>query len=1041
MSTGTIEAILPLTPAQEGILFHSLLAPDVPLYFQQYVCTLVGDVDPDDLRRAWSVVIDRHAALRSLIAWRGREQPVQVVRASVDAEWLVEDVDGLDEAVVDARIEAFLDEDRRRGFDLERAPLMRFALFVGDRRHRFVWSHHHVVIDGWSMGIVLREVFEALTAITDGEEPDLPDPAPYRDYVRWLRSRDRSDDEPYWRRVLAGVTTPTSPAVERRTGGHDRWTERHDTRTVSLSIEATGRLTAFARRHGLTLGTVLAGAWALVLARHAGEDDVVFGTTVSGRPPEVAGATEMVGLFINTLPVRVDVRPDADLVEWLRAVQADRSEATAHEATPLPDVQAWSDVPAGESLFRTLLVVENVPHPPAGSGPVEVRDVHYLQRSNYPLAILAMPGDALEFTFLHDVDRYEPWAVDALARHLVHALEMIGRDAGHQVGDVDGLPPADVDVLAVGWQRGDGTIGNGATIHGLIDDVAARLPDAPAVVDANGVTTYRDLTERAEALARALAEFGAGPDARVLVAVPRSAGAVVAVLGALRSGAAYVPVDADAPPRRLAELAEGSGSLAVVAGEGVPTDGLGLPTLVVDGAGRLVTEAATGGPEPTPAGPDDLAYVMHTSGSTGTPKGVAVTHRSLVHSTRARLDAYGGPVSRFLLVSPLFFDSSLAGLFSTLTDGGTLVLPAPGMEQDVHHLARLIADNDVTHVLALPTLWELVLEHAEPESLASLEVVMVAGEACPPRVVHRTRERLPTVTLANEYGPSEATVWSTVHLMRPGDELPDPEGRVPIGCPIAGARVHVLDRHDRPSPIGVPGEITVGGPGLARGYVGDDRLTAERFPTLDPWGRGPERLYRTGDLGRWLPDGTLDVLGRLDDQVKLRGMRIEPGEIEAALVAHEGVRAAGVVVVGEGAGARLVAHVEGSVDADTVRRHAAERLPPAMVPTVVVHDHLPRGGTGKVDKTALSEVEVPSSVGDDDREPVGPVEATLARIWAEVLEVERVGVDDDFFDLGGDSILSIRILARAHEAGLEITPRQFFDHPTVAELAAVIDAD
>lgn len=1042
MSTGNIEAVLPLTPAQEGILFHTLLAPESPLYFQQYTCVLDGPLDPDDLRAAWDLVVGRHAALRSLIAWEGRDRPLQVVRARVRPEWLVEDLRGMDESEGEAIVEAFLDRDRSRGFDLEVAPLMRFALFVGDDRHRFVWSHHHIVVDGWSMGIVLDEVFEALAAIVAGETPELPPPPDHREYLRWLQARDRSRDEAHWRETLGGFSVPSAIGIENRVTSESPWAERHAELSVRLPPDTTKRLAGFARSNGLTLGTVLTGAWALVLSRYGTSDDVVFGTTVSGRPPEVDGALGMVGLFINTLPVRVLVEPGAALVDWLSDIQRRQVAMGPFESTPLVDVQAWSDVPAGEPLFRSLLVLENVPHPSEGHGHLRVSRVRYLQRSNYPLVLLVVPGDSLEVMVLHDADRFDPDAISRLADHFMTVLTSIADHAPTRVAEVGFFPE---DAAIAGWNATDRKFPDDVSITDLIEAAIEDRPERPALLGPEGSLSYRELADRTDAVVDALRAAGVGDGDRVVVAMDRSPGAIVAAVGILRAGAVYVPLDPASPPSRLASLVAGVSAAAMVVDDpaSVPS---GVAGLVVGSMGDMpdrprepVTAGGRGLARP---GPDDVAYVMHTSGSTGTPKGVAVTHRSLVNSTTARLAAYGEPVGRFLLVSPLHFDSSLAGLFSTLTQGGALVLPERDGEKDLRHLGDLVHDHAVTHLLALPSLHDLLVEHVDAERLRSLRLVMVAGEACSPGVVERHRARLPDVPIANEYGPTEATVWATVHVVAPDAEVGVVDGRVPIGRPIANTAIHVLDRHGRPTPVGVAGEINVAGTGLAQGYLGDPNSTAERFVVADPWGAGPVRLYRTGDIGRWTATGLVDLLGRADDQVKVRGRRIEPGEIESVLGEHPGVRSAAVVVVGEGPGARLVAHVEPEVAVDEIRAFAEERLPPSLVPSVVVaHRDLPRGSTGKIDRSVLADLEVAIPTGRSSRPPSGPVETVLAAIWADVLALDEVGATDDFFDLGGDSLLSIRIMARAHQAGITISPQLFFEHPTVAGLAAAIDGD
>lgn len=1031
MTTRNIEAIYPLTPTQEGMLFHTLYGSDAPLYVQQFTCRLDGPLDVDRFRQAWDRVIERHAVMRSLIAWEGREQPLQIVRRTVAPEWRVEDWRAEEE--LDERLDEFLVEDRHRGFSLDVAPLMRFALFATDAdRHRFVWTHHHIALDGWSMGIVLDEVFLVYEALVGGVEPDLAEPPAYRDYVRWLRALPEGTGEDYWRRRLDGVQGTTGLRIESMPPASP-WASDQEVATVRLDEDASRRLGELGRRHELTLNTLVQGAWALVLSRYDGSDDVVFGATHAGRPPELPGALDMVGLFIATLPVRVRLDRSISLGDWLAGLQAEQAETSDHQSTPLSEIQKWAGVTPGTPLFETLLVFENVPHPATGAGTIVTSDVRYLQRSNYPLAILVMPGTQLELHLLFDAERFDRRIIDRLGAQILHTLDSMESCWNDPVDQVPLFPPAEEAQIFAAWNDTAAPF-PATTVDELILEAAAAAPSRPAVAGDQASVTYHELAERSEVLVRALSAHGVGPGSRVGICCERSPAMIVALLGVLRAGAAYVPLDPDLPPARLQLLADEVKPDVVMVGAGLDL------TL----SGQMIRLAADGSPtedEPTVGAPerrhtaDDLAYVLHTSGSTGTPKGVAVRHRNLVASTHARRLAYGDDPPVFLLLSPFIFDSSVAGIFSSLTGGGTLVLPGPRMEQDVLHLAELIERHRVTQTLCLPSVYGLLLELADPDSLRSLELVMVAGEACPPSLVQRHHEVLPGTTLVNEYGPTECTVWCTVAWLDPSTARGH---RVPIGRPIANTVAYVLDDRGRPCPVGVPGELYVGGAGLAAGYLDRPDLTEERFVTVTPRPGEPVAVYRTGDLARWLPDGTLDLLGRLDQQVKIRGQRIEIEEVEAILRTHPSVDEAVVRVVDNHGTPTLVALVEADSVPEDLREFAAERLPHAMVPSDVQHlPRLPRGRTGKVDRTALPEPELRSpTTRVASRPPQGAAEEQLAAIWRDVLGVEHVGAADDFFELGGDSILSIRVIARARSAGLMITPRQFFDEPTVAALAA-----
>lgn len=894
---GNVAAIHPLTPMQEGILYHVIGAPGSSTYVDQVSVTLTGPLDVDALRDAWQLTIDRHEALRTLVTWERRERPLQVVRQRVDVPWTAHDWRDVDPGEVDVRLEALRADDRDRGFDLERAPLSRFTLVrTDDDRATLIWTFHHLLLDGWSMRLVLDEVLAAHDVFAAGGEPSREVAPGFGRFVAWLRDRDRSGDEAFWRPRLEAIPAPT-PLPPGSGTGHARDAERHLTVRRTCPDALAAALTGLCRDERVTASTVLRAAWATLLARHAETRDVVFGATTAGRPPDLDRAEETAGLFINTLPVVTRI-PDRSVSAWLQALQRDQLDASGYEATPLPDLKRWSGV-RGEPLFRSIVVVEN--HPASRSTPrLAVRALDFEEASNFPLALLVVPGDTLELHLVADRDRYDADDAGLLLDQLEAVLAAITRDPA---APASAISLGDPDATADPVEAVDGTE---TPLPVRIAAHAIDRPDAPAIRADGPTISYRELDHRATRLAVLLRRHGVGPDVPVLLALPRSADAVVGIVAILKAGGAYVPVDPTQPPDRIRFVLDDTGATVVV-GQADLRDHVARPDLIVvdpshvgpstghaagaDASDGRAAGAEEAGPLPVPD-PDHLAYVIYTSGSTGRPKGVAVTHRNLAHSTLARRIHYRAPVERYALLSPIVFDSSVAGLFWTLVDGGTLVLPAPRVEQDVPALSRLLIEERVTHLLGLPTLWGLILEHAPSDALRGLHTVIVAGEACPESLVRRHHDRLPAGSLHNEYGPTEATVWCLAHEIRPSDA----GRRVPIGRPIPGMRARVVDPGGRPLPAGVAGELVVAGPGVARGYLGDEALTADRFDTLELSDGSRARTYRTGDRVRRRADGLLDFLGRIDDQVKVRGHRIELGEIEAALRDAPGVTDAAVVL-------------------------------------------------------------------------------------------------------------------------------------------------
>ncbi|HYN84432.1 MAG TPA: amino acid adenylation domain-containing protein [Pyrinomonadaceae bacterium] len=1038
-----IEDIYPLSPLQEGILFHSLYTPRTGVYFVQTVFTLRGRLDLDALKNAWRRVIERHPVLRTFFIWERRERPLQVVRRRVALPWEEHDWRATPAGERAARLEEFLEADQRRGFELSSAPLTRLSYFLlDDDSHQIVWSFHHLLLDGWSIPLLLNEVLAVYEAERRGRAAELEPVRPYRDYIGWLRRQPLGEAEAFWRETLKGFRAPTRLGVGTGPAADDG-RERYEQIEIKLAPALAASLQAFAQKHGLTTNTLVEGAFALLLGRYEDERDVVFGFSSSGRPADLTGVERMVGMFINTLPLRVRVEPREGVVSWLRRLQGAQAEARQYEYSPLVEVQAWSEVPRGTPLFESLYIFENYPGIATASergGEVEVAETRVLERTNYPLTLVVIPAPDFVLRFLYERRRFAGATVARMLGHLETLLAGIVEDPARAVAELPLLADgerAELLALAAGPREDFSTV---ACVHEWFEAQAARAPERVALRFKDEALTYGELNARANRLARHLRGLGVGPEVRVAIALERSSEMVVALLAVLKAGGAYVPLDPAYPRERVAFMLEDSRARVLVTrdkfAENFSAEGVALVRLETD-AGAVGRESADN--LARSATPDNLAYVIYTSGSTGRPKGVLVTHRNVVHSTAARVAHYGERVESFLLLSSVSFDSSVAGIFWTLSTGGALVIPEEGAHQDPAHLARLIEGRGVTHLLCLPSLYALVLEQAGPGVLRGLRASVVAGEACPASVVARHAEMLPRTALFNEYGPTEGTVWASVFDCgaRP------PAGEIPIGRPIANTALYVLDSALRPLPLGVAGELYIGGAGLARGYHLRAALTAERF-VPDPFSAAPcARLYRTGDLARYLPDGNVEFLGRADHQVKIRGFRIELEEIEAVLQQHPSVREAAVVARADAAGdtilaAYLTAEAGAAVEAGAVRAFLRERVPEHMVPQAVVTlDALPLAPNGKVDRKALPEPQTLRAESPSAFVPPGTeTERVIADIWREVLKVERVGTDDNFFDLGGHSLRMIQVRGKLQEAlGREIPMTDLFKFSTVSSLA------
>ncbi len=1025
-----VEDIYPLSPMQQGMLFHTLLDPEAGDYLTQLTGTIEGEATLTAFREAWREVIGRHPVLRTAFVWETLDQPLQVVHREADLPCVQHDWRGSTDVAGD--FDRFLAEDRAAGFDLAAPPLMRLTIFeVDDQIYRFVWTHHHLLLDGWSLPLVMKELFAFAEASLHGRKLSLPTPRLYRDYIGWLASQDEWTAEAYWRETLSGFAAPTPIGAAPAPNGRRPRTRSHAEERRTLNLATTAVLGGIARQHRLTVNTLVQGAWALLLHHYSGESDLVFGATVSGRPADLAGVESMVGLFINTQPVRVTLNGEMAVLPWLESLQTEQTRARQFEHCRLTSIHGCSDVPRTRPLFESIVVFEN--YPASSMGPavekMEVRDIAAVETTNYPLALIAAPGHELELRLNYDRSRFEPVTVACMADHLMTLLEGIAADPGRRISELPLMKEAEQSTLVHDWNQTRAPYPVDRCLDALFLDQVQRTPHAEAVTCGDKVLTYAELNCRANRVAAALQRRGVGPEMLVGIALDRSLEMIVAILGVLKAGGAWLPLAVDQPAERMAFLLQDACPKVLVsnsqwrvrlpeAAQPCTTLDLDDPSLDQESDANLANTAQ----------PGNLAYVIYTSGSTGRPKGVMVEHRSAVNLACAQAKLFGVRAgTRVLQAAAPTFDAAVSEILVTLLHGGNLLLAR--REQLLGpDLAELLRAGEVQVVTLPPSVLATVPECALP----ALHTLAVAGEACPAELARRWSVGR---RMLNAYGPTEATVCATA-----GDC--DGHGRVTIGRPIDNVRIYIVDGQMRPVPVGVPGELLIGGVGVARGYLQRPELTRERF-LADPFVKADgARVYRSGDRARYLADGRIEYLGRLDRQVKIRGFRIEPGEIEAALVEQGQVREAVVVDREDTPGhRRLVAYVtprDGApLGTRELRRALQARLPDYMVPsTFVVLDELPLTAHGKIDRNALpapgaARLELVKSY----TAPRTAVERVLANIWQQILNIERVGIHENFFDLGGHSMLAMQLASRVREDfGIDLPIAAVFSSPTVAGL-------
>ncbi|WP_139491841.1 non-ribosomal peptide synthetase [Brevibacillus dissolubilis] len=1056
MQLENLEDIYELSPMQQGMLFHSIAFPQSNAYIQQFQCVIEGKLQLPTFLQAWREVIHRHPILRTAFYWEDLEKPVQVVYRHVDFSPNMLDWRALSAEEKEEKWNEILADDLALGFDFANSPLMRITLIqTEDEVHRLVWTHHHIILDGWSIPLLLRELFGFYQNKDRQEELNVRQVSPYKAYISWLDQQDVEKAENYWRQELRDLSSSSTRWLSSR-GRDVLKVPAIAEQTILLPDSLTAKIRDYARSSRYTVSTIIQGAWALLLRRYSQDDDVLYGLTVSGRPPALSGVESMIGLFINTLPMRMKIDPTMKVHTYLEQVQKKFVEVQEFDYTPLSKIHEWSDNQKGEPLFASIFVFENYPVHSLESiiNDIEIKDVSFREETDYPLTVTVSSTklDRLSISISYQQELFSSEAMSDLLNHLEMLLLHLVSEPEQLIQELPSITEKELNRIK-NWNQTEQDFPQDQTIDQILEQWAERDPARTAVVDRDRVITYGELNEKANKLAAYLLERGVSSNVPVAVVMDKSIELIVGIVGIMKAGGAYVPIDPAYPKERFHYLLTDCSAKFVVTTSN-------LMERIGDREAQIIClddewENLNAYPASLPKGQgnkaEDLAYMIYTSGSTGNPKGVMVQHQSLINIGYAWLKEY--QLDTFavslLQIASTSFDVFAGDLVRTIISGGRMIICPEKSKLDLPALYQLIHENQVSIVESTPALLVPLFDYIHDTDLPvdSMKLLILGSDQLALRDYERLVERFGShMRIVNSYGTTETTIDSS-YFESSLDELANHyanTSQVPIGKPMPNTSYYILDEQLKPQPIGVPGELYIGGRGVAKGYHNRAELTQTKFVD-DPFSSG-SRMYRTGDMARWNEQGVVEFMGRNDHQIKIRGYRVEIGEIEKVMLTYPHIKSAAVHVHQNHTGIQMLcAYVTSSIPAfdrhfDELRAYLSGRLPDYMIPThYMLLESLPLTHNAKIDYRALpfpienQDLHVSEGQLEDD------VERRLVSIWQEVLGVGHITRNQSFFDLGGNSMLILKLFnALKKEFTVEVTVADLFSQHTIQMLASFI---
>ncbi|WP_379133787.1 amino acid adenylation domain-containing protein [Paenibacillus sp. sgz500958] len=1030
-----VEDMLPLTPVQEGMLYHSASGRDGEHYFQQLRLRLTGKLDMEAMRRAWQFVAETNEMLRTIYRWERLNSPVQIVLKKLDIPWILHEFTTLSAKEQTVRVDEVILQDKQLGINIQEHPFRITVCRLGEETCEMLLSWHHILYDGWSNGIVLGEFFEAYTLYASGHVPTVRRKTKYKEFIKWQRQQDKEKQQQYWEEYLSQCEACAQLPQDEDTSGRKGGIQNVRT---SLSSGKTKAVLDFARRNGVTPASLFYSAWGLILQRYSCSRDVLFGTTVSGRVPEIGGMEDMVGLFINTLPLRIRSAPSETLLDFVKGVDASLRSRKEAECTPLIDIGTYSGLKSNAPLFNTIVVLENYPpgHQVRDGSLLRV-DNYSMEESNpYALTLGIITGEELELEFSYDEGSFTRATVERIAGHYMQVLRQMVESPQQRLQQVNLLTAGEQQQILTGFNRLAVPVPDHIPLHRQFEHQVERTPEQIAATDDGQCVSYRKLNEGANRLARLLVRYGTRPDQPVALHMERSVRLITAMLAVWKAGGCYIPIDKEYAVERVTYILQDSAAEVLIT-EGNAGDQISFAGTVInlDDVNLLEENPSfeNEGNLPDLCRTEHLAYILYTSGTTGNPKGVLVEHRNLSGYVQAFQNEFAlTPQDAVLQQSSCSFDTFAEEVCPALLHGAATVVVQKSDVLNLENLSTRVREHGITVISCSPL---LLHEINKREGFPGVHTYISGGDVLKPEYI---TSLIGAAKVYNSYGPTEGTVCATYFRCESHHH-----GTIPIGRPVLNYKVYILDEADHLQPIGVSGEICISGVGVARGYLNETRLNEQQFVS-DPFD-SQLRMYRTGDVGKWLPEGTISFLGRNDDQVKIRGFRVEPAEIEHRLLENAGIQEAIVLPYDDASGIKgLAAYMKCTEDLSVrhIKVHLQEWLPHYMIPSRFYRiGEVPVTVNGKLDKKALAECGQLLLQSVEPRGAFSGTESKIAAVWREVLKLEYVGLHDPFFDIGGNSILLMQLQAKLEKEyywGIQIV--DLFAASTVYKLAVLVDS-